>query len=107
MAVVNVDLLDALSRMTKFLKIANGRHSNPEPPAQEAELPSGLRPSYSGVLHGELRANLTQAIGVALLITLAAAFNFCNSAKVRGMACPLCLVDRSLLNGGPRNLVLP
>jgi hypothetical protein len=33
LAVVNVDLLDALSRMTKFLKIAAGRHSNPEPAA--------------------------------------------------------------------------
>jgi hypothetical protein len=30
LAVVNVDLLDALSRMTKFLKIAVGQHSNPE-----------------------------------------------------------------------------
>jgi hypothetical protein len=33
LGVVNVDLPDALSGMTKFLKIAVGRHSNPEPAA--------------------------------------------------------------------------
>jgi len=78
MPMVNVDLLAALGRMTKSLKITVGRIRTRNLQHRKLSCPLVCDVPALGLVHGELRASSTQSIGAPLIMTSAAAFNFCG-----------------------------
>jgi hypothetical protein len=78
MAVVNVDLLAALGRVTKSLKITVGRIRTRNLQHRKLSCPLVCDVPILGVVHGELRASLSQSVGAPLIMTSAAAFNLCG-----------------------------
>jgi hypothetical protein len=63
MAVVNVNLLAALGRMTKSLKIVVGRIRTRNLQNRKLSCPLLCNIPILGVVHGDLRASLTQSVG--------------------------------------------